>query len=301
MKNYTLEAVINQLCAMNCHVYKVGIYDRNHIKMDNRLYLNYDNILNLIPKLKFENSNGKDIFIGQPDNIDRALILVDDLSELKIQQMRQSGVSPACIVETSQGNFQVWVSLGNEPMPIDQRKIVSVALCNRFGGDPGSTSANHYGRLAGFTNRKLEHLTDKGYPFVLCREATGQHAEKSAEIRAWAINKAIKEKQIKEMEHTIKRSPMIINNTKRHSKMSPDLAFTTYFDQWLRHVNALNKDEDLSRGDFAVVARMLKEGYTKSDIIASIIDNSPNIETRKRNHIEDYAKRTVAAAEKRIN
>jgi hypothetical protein len=281
MTNYTLQSVANQLRAMNCDLYKIGIYDRNNNKMDYRPNLDYNNIINLIPKLKYENLNGKDIFIGQPDNIDRALILVDDLSSNKIQLTRQRGVSPACIVETSPGNFQVWISLGMEPMPKEQRKIVAVAMCDEFGGDPASTAANHFGRLAGFTNRKLKYLTGKGFPFILCRSSTGQHAEKSDKIRAWAKAKEMSTKDSNDKN----RQLLFVSPSKSLTKIGPDLTFISYFDQWLKHIKAKNKDEDLSRGDFAVAARMLKEGYTKSEIIAALIAYSPDINSRKGNHI----------------
>ena len=39
-------------------------------------------------------------------------------------------------------------------------------LAKRYGGDFGSTDAQHLGRLPGFTNRKNIYLTEQGYPFT---------------------------------------------------------------------------------------------------------------------------------------
>jgi hypothetical protein len=310
MRLCTDETVKKQLQAMNCIKYKIGIFDRNKKNMSNeycldrnekimsnKYDLDYNNILNLIPWLKYNNVTGKDIFIGQAENIDRALILVDDLCSYQIQQMCKRGVSPACVIETSPDNFQVWVSLGMEPMPKAQRKIVATILAKEFGGDPASTAANHYGRLAGFTNRKPEHLTSKGYPFILCRKATGLHAEKSYAIRAWA------EVQEKKIEKEMKNKKQVHTNVRKknyNTGLDIDSTFNIYFEQWSKHIKNRNKSEDLSRGDFAVACRMLKEGFTKTEIVTAIINNSPNINERKANHIEDYAIRTVKAAANRI-
>jgi hypothetical protein len=295
MNNYTINAIQNQLIAMNCDQYKLGIYNRYAKNMRLRYHLDFDAIISLVPWLKFENVNGNDIYITQDNNIDRALILVDDLKIAQIKQMDQRGVNPACVIETSPDNYQVWVSLGVEPMPKNQRKILATLLAKAFGGDPASVDANHFGRLAGFTNRKPEHLKKSGYPFVLCWEATGKHAEKMDQIRAWAKAKADEEMLAGQNKQNDER---ISSNNSYQSE--PGNIFRQYFKQWLYYINKNNKDVDYSRGDFAVTCRMINEGYTKLDIITAIKNNSPDIEIRKRNHIDDYAIRTYNACLKRL-
>jgi hypothetical protein len=205
-------------------------------------------------------------------------------------------MNPACVVETSPQNFQAWVSLGMEPMPKDQRKIVAKTLAHEFNADPNSTSATQFGRLAGFTNRNEKYYNNKGYPFVLCRDATGQYAEKSAEIRAWAKKQANKLDVITDKVQTSK----IISTNNAKTLHEADLAFKKYYAEWHKVVKFQNKNVDFSRGDFSVVCRMIEEGYLETYIYEAILNNSPNIDQRKDNHVEDYIKRTIRAAQRYI-
>jgi hypothetical protein len=296
MTDYTINAIRSQLLAMNCDYYKLGIFNRHAKKMTLRYKLDFDSIFTSVQWLKFNNANGHDIYITQNNNLDRALILVDDLKIDQIKQMDKRGVNPACVIETSPDNYQVWVSLGLEPMPKNQRKILATLLAKTFGGDPASVDANHFGRLAGFTNRKPEYQKESGYPFVLCREATGKHAEKKDEIRAWVKAKADEEMFAVQSKQNFELIPINHNNY----QLDIGNVFNLYFKQWLHSVKKNNKAIDYSSGDFAVTSRMINDGYTKSDIISAIENYSPNIKTRKRNHIEDYALRTFNAALKRI-
>lgn len=48
-------------------------------------------------------------------------------------------------------------------------------LARRFLGDPASADWRHYGRLAGFTNRKEKYRKESGlYPFVVLHEPSGR-------------------------------------------------------------------------------------------------------------------------------
>ncbi len=50
-------------------------------------------------------------------------------------------------------------------------------LASEYDADPASADSRHYGRLAGFTNRKDKHTTRAGYqPWVLLRESKGKTA-----------------------------------------------------------------------------------------------------------------------------
>jgi hypothetical protein len=294
MNKYTFEAVKKQITAMNCTAFKLGIFDRNENKMINKDFLKPDDVTKLIPWLLFQNVSGKDIYISQANNLDRALILVDDINSIQINEMKRRGMSPACVIETSPNNFQAWISLGLEPMPKPERKIAAVLLAEQFSGDMASTDANHFGRLAGFTNKKDKYLLNNRHPFVLCREAKGVDAEKSQSLRDWARAKHEREKKDEMANERIPKS-------KEAKNLKPaGVAFSLYFGQWSRCVKIKGKLMDFSRGDFAVACRMLKEGYSKEEIAIALSENSPDIQSRKINHIEDYIMRTIKAALMRI-
>ncbi len=104
-----------------------------------------------------------------------ALSLVDDVSAEAIAAMKESGFQPAVVVETSPGNFQVWVNHGR--VLSDQTFSTQAAkeLAHRFGGDSSSADWRHFGRLAGFTNQKPKRRLRNGLqPFVRLHECEGR-------------------------------------------------------------------------------------------------------------------------------
>jgi hypothetical protein len=99
--------------------------------------------------------------------------LVDDLNADGVRLMKATGFAPALIVQTSSGNFQAWLK---HPMvlPKDLSTATARELATKFGGDRGAADWRHFGRLAGFTNRKDKYQGPDGrYPFVLLTEHTG--------------------------------------------------------------------------------------------------------------------------------
>lgn len=295
MIDFTSNAVVKQMKAMACTKYKIGIFNRKEKRMLNKDSLIPEEVMTMLPWLKYQNVNGNDIFITQAINIDRALLLVDDLDRPLIEAMRLRGVAPSCVVETSPGNFQAWVSLGPAPMSKPERKATARLLAEQFDGDMASADASHYGRLAGFTNRKEKYLTSAGYPFVKCREADGGDAERSLALREWARTRCLESsgEAAAKLTHASKKAC-------RGHRGDPAATFELYFAEWARNATAGDKSMDISRGDFAVVCRMLKEGYDKEQITFGLFNSSPNIHVRKKNHINDYIKRTITAAERMI-
>jgi len=279
MSNRTLEAIKNQIRAMDCHTYDIGLREQATGKFMIR-NMTQEQVLDAVPWLKNMNAKGNDIYIRPGRDENRALILVDDIDGIIVERMRDRGVGPALVVETSPKNLQVWISLGTEPMPENERAKVAKAFAAEFGGDVSSADATHFGRLAGFTNRKPEHLTENGYPYVLCRDSRGYLAEKSEHIRLWAMFAKLPKDQTPPSANTVNTA-------------NPNTAFKAYFEEWSRYQW---EKIDMSKGDFAAASRMAKEGYTKADIETAILNCSPDLSTRKKWHMEDYARRTAVAA-----
>jgi hypothetical protein len=298
MVDYTLIAVMRQAEAMSCQAYRIGVYDRNSDKMTLKHGVEKDKLAKLTPYLKFENLNGRDIYISCDRSEDRAIILVDDLDRLQLSEMKKRGINPACVTETSPSNHQAWISLGDEPMSAGQKKICARLLAKEFSGDAASTDAFHLGRLAGFTNRKPIHVRDGKPPFVLCLEWTGRHADKSSELREWSAKREALEllNQAATRDDASGRRQHESADRKGH----PDI-FAIYFRQWETATTASGRTYDLSRGDFAVVCRMVKEGWSLAGIQSQMEQYSPNISERKKNHVDDYISRTIDAALKRVN
>ncbi len=297
----TTEAVRNQIRAMGCKSFEIGVREQETGKMMNR-EMTAEKLLEAVPWLKRMNAQGNDIYIRPGRTEARALVLVDDIDGTTIDAMKERGVSPACVVQTSYKNLQAWVSVGVKPMTDAEKTEVAKILAKEFGADPASADGRHYGRLGGFTNRKPEHLRDGGYPYVLCKESSGRHAEKGEQLRAWAERKVDEQEQAKKRAEMALERTEAIKTAKAHMyryKTSPDEAYKGFMQEWLTALEAKGEKPDWSKGDYAVSCRMLSSGeYSPVEVAQAIEDHSPDIPARKGEHAADYARRTVEAAER---
>src|SRR6266487_1074964 len=173
----TQEAVRRQVEAMGSERFEVGVFDASTERMIPRAW-GKDTVLKTIEWLRYENLNGRNIYIRPAG--EHHLSLVDDLEGPAIQKMKREGLVPAVVVETSPGNFQAWLSHGKQ-LERSLSTAVAKSLAKRFHGDLGSADWRHFGRLAGFTNRKEKYRHPDGhFPYVLLLESTGSTYAKSA-------------------------------------------------------------------------------------------------------------------------
>jgi hypothetical protein len=168
MADRTFDAVERQVRAMGADMFEIGLFKpmdgvSRHAEMLPRVW-NVDVLIKSVPWLKFQNSDGRNIYI-RPKG-EHALSLVDDLTAETLNRMKDAGFAPSIVLETSPGNFQAWLNHGRV-LPRTTSSAAARALADRFGGDRGSADWRHYGRLAGFTNRKAKHRQHDGrFPFV---------------------------------------------------------------------------------------------------------------------------------------
>jgi hypothetical protein len=156
---------------MGCRRFDVGILHRNG-RMLLRERWNAEQFEAAISWFRRENAHGAHIFV-RPHGA-HALSLVDDVSADAIAAMKESGFQPAVVVETSPGNFQVWVNHGRVLSDHAFSTQAAKELARRFGGDPSSADWRHFGRLAGFTNQKPKRRLSNGLqPFVRLHECEG--------------------------------------------------------------------------------------------------------------------------------
>jgi len=138
---------------MGCELFEIGV-----LRMDGRMLprsgRNADQIDAALAWMRRENAWGAQIFV-RPHGT-HALSLVDDLSAETISRMTDAGFQPAAVVETSPGNFQVWLNHGRILFDRTFSTQAAKELARRFGGDPSSADWRHFGRLAGFTKSKAE-------------------------------------------------------------------------------------------------------------------------------------------------
>jgi hypothetical protein len=172
----TVEAVQAQVRAMGAEVFEIGLLKADakdtEPKMLPRVW-DCDSLLRSLGWLRHENREGRNIYIRPKGEHD--LSLVDDVNAQAVTVMKRTGFTPAVVVQTSPGNFQAWLK-HPEPLSKELGTAVARALADRFGGDRGAADWRHYGRLAGFTNRKEKYrdAVTGLHPFVRVIEANGK-------------------------------------------------------------------------------------------------------------------------------
>src|SRR5258708_37507575 len=61
-------------------------------------------------------------------------------------RLKHDGLRPAVVVETSPGNYQVWLRVAQQPIAPKQATMVARILVERYRGDPASVDWRHFGR-----------------------------------------------------------------------------------------------------------------------------------------------------------
>lgn len=82
-----------------------------------------------------------------------SLVFLDDVTPAQAEKI--AAQFSAMVVETSPGRCHVWLAV-SRPLPERERKALQQRLIVEQGGDPGSVSGEHFGRLPGFKNNKRE-------------------------------------------------------------------------------------------------------------------------------------------------
>src|SRR5467141_4599611 len=168
----TFEAVVKQSRAMGAKAFEIGLFDPNAAEgaMLPRLW-NLDTLIRSVSWLRLKNAEGRHIYIRPAG--EHSLSLIDDASIQLVERLKSEGFGPAVVVETSPGNFQAWLRHG-KILPKHLSTFAARLLASRFGGGLASADWRHYGRLAGFTNRKDKYRkTDGTDQYVRMHEATG--------------------------------------------------------------------------------------------------------------------------------
>lgn len=283
----TYLAVQRQLGGMKTPSFEVGIRDAASGKMMLRDW-EPGEVLKSVPWLKQMNFKGSDIYIRPAGSV--GLVLLDDLTRGTIERMKADGLTPAAVIETSPLNFQSWVRVSEQPIEENLATRVAKILAARYGGDANSADWRHFGRLAGFTNRKPQYAGSNGYPFVLAHECNGRialEAEKlTLEAREFLLATHIAK---------IKKTPSKchLNGNEGHLKTDP----VTFFQKAAASIQEEFKSEtDFSRLDWMIARQMIYAGFDKEKIIHALEEASPELETRKSGHVTDYVHRTVSKA-----
>lgn len=286
-RDYTTAVAVQQITAMACACYEIGVYWRDANGGRGAMLLrswDADTLLRSIDWLKFRNSHGCDVYI-RPAGSPHHLSLIDDLTAQAVAEMRNTGFEPAAIVETSSNNFQAWLK---HPEPLDRETSTAAArgLAERFGGDRGAADWRHFGRLAGVTNRKLryQNVITGLYPFVRLVEASGQRYSEG-------------ERFIAEVKSTVEET------RERQKRLCCRYLARRRTTAGLKPIEAFRGDPryegDGKRCDLAYAVYALAHGVSAAQVEAAIRsrDLSHRGSDRRQN---DYVQRTLRKAMERV-
>lgn len=281
----TYLAIRRQIGGMDCQKYDVGIRDASGKGMMSRLWRK-DEILRSVTFLKKANFDGADIYIRPAES--EGLILVDDLGLGTLARMDAEGCNPAAVIQTSPQNYQAWVRVSHSQVDTKLATQVAKLLAERYGGDPNSADWRHYGRLAGFTNRKPLYSR----PYVLAERCNGATAQRATELLAEA------QKRVEEAEASIlaKRTATPIHAPLKGNCEPVSYAVSFYRTLARKYAGSF----DPSRADCMVASDLLRMGLEPEQVSSILEETSPDLASRKEGHIGDYLARTVAAARVRI-
>lgn len=276
MHDRTRTALERQLKALDLGQMEVTIHgpDRTHVRT-----MTPSDILAELPRLKRANAAGCNIYVRGPRDRDHDLILLDDLNLFTPDKMKAAGHVPAVVVETSNGNVQAWVRLGR-PCPASVRHEIARELARLYGGDPGAVDPHQSGRLAGMTNRKEEHRTARGYPYVLLLNARGKVALAAEDLISEA-ERVILDRERDEAQASVRAAGI----SSESGEAADDL-----ISAWRGEYE--KRGGDLSAIDYAVSCQALKADIDPSDIAAAL----EIVADRKGKYASSYADRTVRAA-----
>nr|WP_317112535.1 DNA-primase RepB domain-containing protein [Chroococcidiopsis sp. SAG 2025] len=240
--------------------------------------------------LKSMNARGNDIYI-RPSRSE-GLLLVDDVGLGTLQRMDEEGCNPAAIIQTSPQNYQAWVRVQRGDLDPDLATQAAKLLAERYGGDTNSADWRHYGRLAGFTNRKPEYRC----PYVLAERCNGKDAPQATDILAEA-SRRLAERRSHHRATSLPSSP--IDQLSRPLKRDID-PIKYAMAQYLNLAQQYGADFDESRADYMVASDLLQMGLDASQIRATLEQTSPRLAQRKNGHLDDYLQRTITAVFQRF-
>jgi hypothetical protein len=249
-----------------------------------------EGILESLPKLRQHEHYGKNINVV-PLSPNKHHVLIDDMSAEKLERLKQDGYRPACVVESSPGNFQAILTtpkLGGDPEKDREAANALTKELNLRYGDPKLSGAIHAHRLPPFMNQKPKHRREDGtYPATRLTEAEGGICEKAAkgleETRTRLTEEAEKLRRVEE--HRAQTASVTENWN--NGAVNPSEAYRTH---WRDVLKKLQGDADYSRVDATTGLRMRVTGYSAGQIYTAMKENAPALRKEVMNEGE-YAEK----------
>lgn len=290
-----IEAWRSQHEALNAKEYRITLIPRKDGARpwvlgkngDKERFYSNEQVEEQIPLMRQKNAQGYDIYITPIDE-GHHFIVVDDLTSSQHMAMMKEGYKPNLVQESSKDNRQAIFKIPKQGEPDEQQAANAVVVqLNREYGDKNFSGVVHPFRMAGFSNKK----SGRNNAFTRILSRSFEACLRVSETLKHHIETAKQQRNKKALESRVKKMS-------DYPQFSKD-AESQFKREWSKvHGLATKKgwEIDYSRIDFQAVKASLEAGISPEELEQVILDHSPSVLDRK-NNPEDYAQRTVKAAQ----
>lgn len=223
-------------------------------------------------------------------------LFIDDLDEAKVNLLEKHGLPLAIKIESSTANFHGWVRVAVEPVPASIMTRAASILAKAIGADKGAADWRHFGRLAGYTNRKPERRTEKGPPYAKLTTDTGHPVAKHGPALLSAARKQISAEEAKRAADAELQARL---SAERRARAQATGRVARDVVDVVAEARERYHKPDASAADFSAALSALRRGYDRDAVADALRVVSPALAERHPN-VDDYLERTLDNAEKVI-
>jgi hypothetical protein len=245
--------------------------------------------------LRARNQQGYDIYLlpyAEQCNAGYILIDLDHATADVVPRMCANGHEPCVVLQSSPGHLQAWIRVSTTPLEPALATAISKQLARTYGGDLASTDGCHLGRLAGFTNQKLQRRTARGYaPWVKIVEAHAGIARAAQELLHSATQ------LIAQQSAAVRDTPYCLSRVGHPSTTITAHGAARIYQRWTERWRIRERfpQPDWSIIDLWLARKLLAMHVSITQVEAILRLGSPNF-PRHHGDPEGYLRRTLARA-----
>jgi hypothetical protein len=200
------------------------------------------------------------------------IVLIDDIQDIETFKRRDF-----FLLWNTSNKFQAAFLLDRGVTSEDVKKIQRM-LIKDYGGDFGSLGASHNRKLPGFYNTKYPDAPYMQIQYLGTRVLNANHIlEKYKEIYG-------KEEEITKPQQRVLTVEQMMKQLQ--GRGTPKKTWQDFF----------KEKQNKSQADIAYAIYLIDRGYTDEQIRQALLNESEDLDIRKKGHLEDYLSRTLIAA-----
>jgi RepB DNA-primase from phage plasmid len=246
--------------------------------------------------LRARNRQGCDIYLlpyAEHGNAGYIFLDLDHATPAVLPLMRDNGHEPCVVLQSSPGHLQAWIRVSTTPLKPAVATAISKQLAHTYGGDLASTDWRHLGRLAGFTNQKLQRRMATGYaPWVKIVQAHAILASAAQDL-LHSAPQGIAQQSRAAMRDTTYPLSRVGNQSTTITAQGAARIYQRWTERW--HIRERFPQPDWSIIDLWLARKLLAMHVSATQVEAILRLGSPNF-PRHHGDPEDYLRRTLARA-----